>query len=239
MTQVLLAGESWEQVSFFVKGVDVSRASQYVEAGDHLIAALEAAGADVTYQPCHLAREHFPSSVDDLADYDAVLLSDIGAQTLLLHPAVSAGERRPNRCEVLAEYVAGGGALGMIGGYLSFAGEHAAAGYHRTALADVLPGELSRYDDRVERPAGVVPENVAFEDLPDRWPAVLGYNRLGPGDAEVLATVDGDPLVMLDEYGDGTAVSFTTDCAPHWAPEAFLEWDRLPDLWGAILDRLT
>lgn len=239
MTHILLAGESWQHVSLFVKGVDVSTAGRYVEAGDALIAALEAAGATVTYQPCHVAHRSFPSSSGELDDYDVVLLSDIGARTLLVPPAVADGETRPNRCRVLADWVRDGGAVGMIGGYLSFAGEHGAAGYGQTALADVLPGEIATHDDRIERPAGVTPRNVAIPELPETWPPVLGYNRLGVGDASVWATVDGDPLVLVQDVGDGTAVSFTTDCAPHWATEAFREWDGLPVLWGAIIERLT
>ncbi len=241
MTEILLAGESWEELSLYVKGVDVSTASRYVEAGDHLIAALEAAGATVTYQPCHVARESFPSTAADLAAYDLVLLSDIGAQTLLVPPSVAAGDTAPNRCRALAEYVRGGGALGMIGGYLSFAGEGGRAGYYRTALADVLPGRIATHDDRVERPAGVRPENVGVPDpaVPTTWPPVLGYNRLDPDGATVWATVDDDPLVLVDDVGDGAAVSFATDCAPHWATAAFLEWEHLPRIWGAIIDRVT
>jgi len=233
---ILLAGESWHEVSLMVKGQDVSATSSYTEAGDHLIAALETAGADVTYQPAHIARESFPHTREGFDEYDLVLLSDIGAQTLLLTPEVSAGEQSPNRLQVLADYVANGGAVGMVGGYTSFAGENGQAGYWRTPLADVLPVEIASHDDRIERPSGVHPRNRGIDDLPEEWPAVLGYNRLVASDgSDVLATVDDDPLLVVGDHGDGHAFAYATDCAEHWAPREFLEWEHLPDLWGAIL----
>jgi uncharacterized membrane protein len=237
---VLLAGESWHEISLYVKAQNVTTSSSYTEAGDYLIAALEAAGAHVTYQPCHVAVDEFPRTQAAFSEYDLVVLSDIGAQSLLLTPAVAAGERDANRLAALAAYVADGGAVGMIGGYMSFAGEHGQAGYGRTPLADVLPVEISPYDDRIECPAGVVPENHELDDLPAAWPAVLGYNRVMPAaNADVWATVDEDPLLVVGDYGEGSAFAFTTDCAEHWAPRPFLEWEYLPELWGTVLDRMA
>lgn len=235
---VLLAGESWQEVTTYVKARNVTTSSSYTEAGEHLIAALEAAGAAVTYQPCHVAYEQFPRERATLDGYDLVVLSDIGAESLLLTPDVAAGRAGTNRLRLLADYVADGGAVTMVGGYMSFAGEGGKAGYGRTALADVLPVGIADHDDRIECPEGVQPLNRGIDRLPERWPAVLGYNRVSAdSDAETLATVDGDPLLVVGSHGDGTAVAFTTDCAPHWAPDSFLEWERLPELWSAILDR--
>ncbi|WP_458210414.1 glutamine amidotransferase [Haladaptatus sp. NG-SE-30] len=238
--EVLLAGESWHEISLIVKAQDVTASSSYTEAGEYLIAALEAVGASVSYQPCHVAAEKFPRSKEKLAQYDLVLLSDIGAQTLLLTPEVAAGNVGTNRCQVLAEYVADGGSLGMIGGYMSFAGEQGQAGYSRTALAEVLPVEISPTDDRIERPAGIHPQNQEIEGLPGEWPAILGYNRVSPSDdSEVWATVGDDPLLVVGDYGEGSSFALTTDCAEHWAPQAFLEWTHLPDLWRKILNRMS
>ncbi|WP_416840410.1 glutamine amidotransferase [Haloferax sp. DFSO52] len=239
---VLLAGESWFTISFEVKGKNLIRDSTYEEAADYLIAALETAGADVDFQPCHVAVEAFPRTREELDTYDLVILSDIGADSLQLTAQVAASEPDVDRCALLAEYVADGGALGMIGGYMSFAGKGGQARYAQTALADVLPVEIARVDDRVEAPAG--PQPMATDDLPadlpDVWPYILGYNRLeADPDATVWATVDDDPLVVVGDYGDGSAFAFATDCAPHWAPEPFLEWESLPTLWEAILDRVT
>lgn len=240
--EILLAGESWQTLTFEIKGQDVFAGADYDEAADHLIAALEVAGGSVTFQPCHVATREFPRTRSDLERYDLVILSDIGADSLQLTPKVRAGESDVDRCELLAEYVADGGALGMIGGYMSFSGFGGRARYGRTALADVLPVELLDGDDRIEAPAGVTPKNegVPGANLPAEWPAVLGYNRVRPTpSADVWATVDGDPLLCVDAHGAGRTFAFTTDCAPHWAPPTFLEWEGLPALWEAILDHAS
>ncbi|AGN00873.1 hypothetical protein L593_04620 [Salinarchaeum sp. Harcht-Bsk1] len=240
MTDVLLAGESWSSTSLLVKGRDVATATEYTEAADHLIEALESVGASVTHMPGDVVVRDFPRSKEALDEYDLVLLSDIGAQSLLLTPQVSAGQTDVNRCRLLGEWVAEGGALGMLGGYTSFAGEGGAAGYARTELADVLPVEIAHHDDRVETPEGAVPQNVGLSELPEEWPHVLGYNKLtADPDAEVLARVRDDPLVVIGEHGEGTTLAYATDCAPHWAPMEFLEWEHLPDMWDALLDRLV
>lgn len=239
MTQILLAGESWQQLTFEIKGADVITGSSYDEPADHLIAALETVGAEVTFQPCHVATRAFPKSQEALNAYDLVILSDIGADTLQLTPEVRRGETDVDRCALLADYVAAGGALGMIGGYMSFAGVGGRARYGRTALADALPVTVATTDDRIEAPAGVCPhtDGIPGVDLPAEWPAVLGYNKVtADDDATVWATVDDDPLLVVGDHGDGSAFAFTTDCAPHWAPPAFLEWEGLPVLWGAILE---
>lgn len=216
--------------------------ASYNEAADHLIAALEHAGASVTYQPCHVATREFPRTRDELDAYDLVILSDVGADTLQLTPEVRRGEADVDRYDLLKSYVGDGGALGMIGGYMSFSGVGGQARYGRTALGDVLPVTIGPGDDRVEAPAGVRPTNegVLDAELPDEWPAVLGYNRVvADDDAEVWATVDDDPLLAVGTHGSGRTFAFTTDCAPHWAPQEFLEWEGLPRLWNAILDYVT
>ena len=63
---------------------------------------------------------------------------------------------RPNRLVALRNWVANGGALAMIGGYLSFQGIEGKANYRMTPLADVLPVELEPGDDRQETPEGVI-----------------------------------------------------------------------------------
>lgn len=242
MTKVLLAGESWQLLSFEIKGQNVITGASYDEAADHLIAALEVAGASVTFQPCHVAAQQFPRTRRDLDEYDLVILSDIGADTLQLTKAVRNGELDVDRCELLAKYVADGGALGMIGGYMSFAGVNGQARYDRTALAEVLPVSIGPGDDRVEAPAGVTPENegVPGTDLANEWPPILGYNRVvADEDANVWASVGDDPLLAVGTHGAGRTFAFTTDCAPHWAPPTFLEWEGLPLLWEAIIEYVT
>ncbi|WP_227356401.1 glutamine amidotransferase [Haladaptatus salinisoli] len=242
MTNVLLAGESWVTVQFEIKGRNVLRDSQYGEAAGRFVSTLEGIGASVTYQPCHVAAESFPRTREALDEYDLVILSDVGADTLQITRRVADGRTDADRCALLAEWVRDGGALGMVGGYMSFAGKGGQARYGTTPVADVLPVEIADGDDRVETPDGAVPRNegVPGVDLPDEWPHVLGYNRTAARpDAEVWATVRGDPFLAVGDYDDGSSFAYATDCAPHWAPEGLLSWEHLPTLWGRVLDRVV
>lgn len=120
---VLLVGESWVSSSTHFKGFDFFVSANYEIGSQHLTAALENSGVTVKHLPAHDAARYFPVTVDDLKAYHVVILSDIGANTLLLHPDTFLhGRRTPNRLKVIADYVHAGGGLLMAGGYLSFQG---------------------------------------------------------------------------------------------------------------------
>ncbi len=71
------------------------------------------------------------------------------------------------------------------------------------------------------------------------WPELLGYNKLLPkDDAQVIAEIDGDPLIVLGEYGLGRVCAYATDCAPHWSPLEFCLWSGYPALWQNIVNWL-
>jgi uncharacterized membrane protein len=53
-------------------------------------------------------------------------------------------------------------------------------------------------------------------------------------EATTVAEAGADPLVVAWEFGDGRAVAFASDCGPHWAPPAFVEWDGYATLWRNI-----
>ena len=73
------------------------------------------------------------------------------------------------------------------------------------------------------------------EGLPEQWPALLGYNHVAAKpDAEVVARVGGDPLLVAGAFGKGRSVAFTSDCGPHWAPPPFVEWAGYAGLWNGI-----
>ena len=102
--KVLLAGESWMSYTTHVKGFDSFYTSTYETGEKWLKAALEAGGYEVTFLPNHLANEEFPFTMEELKKYDAVILSDIGANTLLLPSATfMRSEKKPNRCPKVAE----------------------------------------------------------------------------------------------------------------------------------------
>ena len=70
----------------------------------------------MTFLPNHLAPEQFPFTVEELKAYDCVILSDIGANTLLLPvPTFTKSVKMPNRAKVIRDYVLDGGALIMVG----------------------------------------------------------------------------------------------------------------------------
>jgi uncharacterized membrane protein len=239
--RILLAGESWIVHSIHQKGFDSFTTTSYEEGADALRRALATGGLSVDYMPAHLVPGSFPASIEAMSAYACVVLSDIGANSLLIPPdTFSASKRHPDRVKLLAEYVRTGGGLVMIGGYMSFQGIEAKARWKSTVVGDILPVSLLSGDDRVEISAGVVPRAKAGHPILDKvdgpWPAVLGYNRVTecpPG--EVLATVGDDPLLAVRDVGNGRTVAFTSDCAPHWAPPEFVEWRHYDRLWRQIV----
>ena len=72
--------------SIHQKGFDSFTTTEYNEGVAWLRAALEGNGWTVDFQPSHIAARDFPSTAEALSDYACVMLSDIGANTLLLHP---------------------------------------------------------------------------------------------------------------------------------------------------------
>lgn len=239
--KVLLAGESWVTYGFHIKGFAAYTTGSYNEGGGELIDALRGGGAQVEHMPNHAVTELFPWSARDLDQYQVVILSDVSADTLLLHPdSLERGQRTGDRCQVLADWVRGGGSLLMIGGWMSFSGYEGRARYQHTALAPVLPVDMLGFDDRIEVPAGVQPEVVAehpvVNGLAPRWPWLLGYNRVvaKPG-AQLVARCGADPLLVVDSVGDGRVAAFTSDCAPHWAGAEFMAWDGYGRLWTQLV----
>jgi uncharacterized membrane protein len=241
-TKVLLVGESWVSSSTHVKGFDFFSSSFYATGGDHLIAALQKNGIEVRHLPGHEAAAKFPLQLAELQEFDVVILSDIGANTLLLPPQTFLeGKRVPNRLSLIKDFVLGGGGLVMAGGYLSFQGIYGAARYHRTAVEEVLPVTLSAVDDRVERPEGVRPKVVAkthpiTKGLESTWPYLLGFNEVTPKPkSKVLAVVDDLPLLVTGSFGKGCSVAWTSDIGPHWCPTEFLEWKGYSEIWTRIV----
>jgi uncharacterized membrane protein len=240
--RVLLCGESWVTYGLHIKGVDSFTTSTYVEGADHLRAALTGGGIEVDYLPGHLVPGRFPASAADLAGYAAVILSDIGANSILLAPQTfERSQPAPDRLAAVESYVAAGGGLLMIGGYLSFAGIEGKARYHGTPVEDALPVLIGQVDDRVEVPQGAIPEpalpgHPVLDGVPAPWPAVLGYNRVTPRPgAEVVVRCGADPLIACGQHRAGRSAVFTSDCAPHWAPPPFLDWPGYQVLWPNLV----
>lgn len=240
MAKILLAGESWTSLGLHLKGYSMYTTGAYEEGGKPLIEALEAKGHAVTYIPNHLVPDQFPTTVEGLAAYDTIILSDIGADTFLLHPeTLFKSKIRANPLKLIAEYVSNGGGLLMVGGFMSFSGFGGNACYHNTILADVLPVTMLGFDDRVECPEGINPkpvaENAEILSLPAEWPHFLGYQRLrAKADAKTILTHENDPFLVLGEYGKGRTAAFASDCSPHWGSPEFIAWDHYQDFWSKL-----
>lgn len=241
--KVLFIGESWVVHMIHTKGYDSFTSTKYEEGATHLLQCLQNAGIDVDYMPAHEVQVRFPKKLEELEKYDAIVLSDIGANTFLLQNATFYQmEIIPNSLELIREYVASGGGFMMIGGYLSFMGIEGKANYKNSVLADVLPVVMMDGDDRVEKPQGVQPETVKVHAVTEglgSWPRFLGYNRFAAkADADVLVQIEEDPFLVLGSYGEGKTACFASDCAPHWGPKEFMDWEHYQKLWARILEQI-
>lgn len=242
MARVLLLGESWFVYSAHQKGFDTFYTSEYTEDGVAFMSALSEAGHRVTRIPAHLIDAELPNTVDGLrAIADVIVISDVGANTFLLgKETFTRSKPGPDRIEAIRDFVAAGGAVLMVGGYMTFTGIDAKARWGRSALAEALPVTMLDRDDRVEMPSGPRAQlgspHTITNDLDAEWPPLLGLNEVkSREESEVLASVAGHPLLVVGEFGEGRSAAFTSDLAPHWATPEFLEWDG----YSIMFDRLV
>lgn len=246
MSRILFAGEQVTAIGHEIKGFDSFEACASKEDGWALFEALRKGGHDVTWMRTAQVPVDFPETLEALSAYGTVILSDVGANSLLFHPEmVNRSIRHPNRLKLLRSYVEQGGGLLMVGGWMSFAGIGGKAKYHGSPLEDALPVTCLPYDDRQEEPEGVVPVARAaghpvLSGVPADWPFFLGYNKVIPKEnADVLVAVGQDPLLCVWGFGRGRAAAFASDCAPHWGPPQFLEWAGYGKLWNNLVRWLS
>ena len=250
-TKVLLVGESWVSAATHYKGFDQFGSVTFHRGADPLVAALRDSAFELTYMPAHEAAEGFPFTHTELDAYKAIILSDIGANTLLLPPAVWLhGKPVANRLKLIAEWTRAGGGLAMIGGYFSFQGIDGRARWRRTPVEAALPVTCLPYDDRLEVPEGFKPEitdptHPIMAGLGTDWPMLLGANEvvMREQSAHVLARLPkdqgGHPLLVTGEHGRGRTLAWTSDIGPHWAPDEFVQWHGYATLWRNVLSWLT
>ncbi len=240
--RVLIAGESWVTNSTHYKGWDHFSSAGYATGVTPLRNALVQGGCEVTFLPNHLADTEFPNTHEGLSAYDVIILSDIGANTLLLHPDTwLKGLPTPNRLKLLREWVANGGGLAMAGGYYSFQGINGGARYHKTPVEEVLPVTILPVDDRVEVPEGCVAEVVEpahpiLEGVDTAWPALLGFNEVTVKPTGTLLARYGEyPLLAVGEHGRGRTLAWMSDIGPHWCPEPFVQWPGYARIWNQAM----
>ncbi|VVS97642.1 glutamine amidotransferase [Rhizobium sp. EC-SD404] len=248
--KVLLVGESWVSSATHYKGFDQFGSVTFHLGAEPLVAALKDSEFELTYMTAHDAVEKFPFEMAGLDAHDAIILSDIGANSFLLPPAVWLHSKTvPNRLKLIKEWVAKGGGLLMVGGYFSFQGIDGKARWRKTPVEDTLPVTCLPYDDRVEIPEGAIAEIVEgthpiLAGLEGTWPLLLGVNEVElRKDTTLLARLPADqgghPLLATGGHGKGRTVAWTSDIGPHWLSPAFCAWDGYPKLWKNILGWLT
>lgn len=249
-TRVLLVGESWTTSETHYKGFDQFGSVRFHTGATPLLEAMKDSDFHIDYMTAHDAAEGFPFEITGLADYDIVILSDIGANTFLLPPDVWLRSKTvPNRLRMLRDWVGQGGNLLMIGGYFSFQGIDGKARWRNTAVEDTLPVTCHPWDDRVEIPEGaqadvILPDHPVMAGMPAAWPPILGMNEvMVRDDATVVARLPDDqgghPLLVLGTYGQGRTAAWTSDVGPHWLSPEFCAWEGYPKLWKNLFGWLV
>lgn len=207
---------------------------------------------EVTYMPTWEAYSSFPKSLEDLLNYDVLILSDVEYDCIIYYPEFYTpskyGEHivMPNRVKNIREFVRRGRGLAMLGGWQSFAGKYGNALWQGTPVEEALPVKMLDRDDRVEHPEGAQIKALK-EDHPVMrnidWrtaPPLLGYNRVLLKDgSELLATVgEGDVLIATCRFGEGRSFVFTSDPAPHWGIN-FMKWKYYDVFWSRAIKWLA
>ena len=237
MKPVLLAGETFHLTSFASMGLEVGVSSRYSNGATRYIQALAAHGIDVVQIGGERCEAEFPRSLDALSNYSAIVISDVGALSLLYTPETRIGQRSVNRLELLRDWVEQGGALMMAGGYTCFQGMTGSAMFHGTPVEECLPVEIQPGPDGLEAPEGLDPvvidaSHPVMQGLTSAIPFILGMNRVvARANAETKTLVHcanrgrNLPLLSVREYGAGRSLAWMTDIGPHWLSDAFMRWE--------------
>ena len=175
-----------------------------------------------------------PQHLLDVANFDAILIDDVGAGYRAFPRGMGARVR---------EFVRAGGGLVMAGGADSFNGRFgfiSQGGYGGTPIEDALPVKIISPDDRVEGRTTVGamdaghPIAAGIAEAP--FPAIFGYNRVAakPGSTVLLRTASGDPLLVLGHYGKGRVAAFMTRTNLDWGAE-FKTWPNYGRFWRNLV----
>lgn len=181
----------------------------------------------------HRRRDSWPVDIAELVkspQYDVIILGDVDSRALFEE---GTGE---SNLEALAEAVAAGKGLIMLGGYHSFGPGR----YHLTPLADVLPIKMDKFEAQdfdskineslhVAGPLKMLPDSRHYlthlapdDENESVWralPPLDGANKfVGIKDrAQVLAAAeDGTELLVAGQYGEGRVLAFAGDSTWRW-----------------------
>lgn len=244
--KVMLVGETWIVSKFHIKGFDIVPLGGYEDFGIWLREALDPyPDLHLTHLPNHMVLNMFPKDLEELQQYNVLVLSDVGRNTLTLYPDFFKVPMGPDRLQLIRDFVEKGGSLIMCGGWMSFQGFQAKANYHGSSIEEVLPVHIEENDDRVEttegvRPEILLPDHPVLEGIPkDEWPPFLGYNRLKSKDgADLIARCGNDVFIAVWQHGSGRTMAFASDLAPHWG-SAFVQWKYYSQFWHQTMTWLA
>ena len=102
--KVLLAGETFLATTSVAVGGDTIINTSWSNGALAFNSALAASGFMVTQIGGEHCGSDFPRTLAELAGFDAVILSDVGALTLLVTPDARGGLVGPNRLELLKAF---------------------------------------------------------------------------------------------------------------------------------------
>ena len=247
---ILLVGESWVSSATHYKGFDAFGSTTFHSGAGPFLAAMDGSEFSITHMQAHDAPTALPLTLDGLKQWDAIILSDIGSSSLLLHPDVwLQSKSTANRLTLLHDYVEQGGGLAMVGGYLTFQGIDGRGRWRNTPVERTLPVRCHPYDDRIEVPEGTQvvlddPDHQLLHNVPAEWPPLLGLNEVMLADgADLVAsakTAQGvHPLLASTTYGEGRTLAWMSDMSPHWLPTEFSDWAGYRQIWLNALSWLV
>jgi uncharacterized membrane protein len=232
-TKILLAGETFVVSQSVAIGYDTLLSNSRANGAGYFLEAFADSNYDIEQIPTECCEREFPKTIDQLQRYGAIILSDIGALTLLFTPETRMGVPSVNRLKLIQDWVHQGGSLMMAGGYNSFQGMSGTARYHDTYIEDCLPITCLPHSDGLEAPEGLVPQPVQqhpiLTGLDFKWPRILGLNKVivrQEKDTQLVMTVQSRghhlPLLAVRYFGEGRTLSWMTDIGPHWTSQEFV-----------------
>lgn len=244
--KILYVGDTQVNVQTSIKGIDSWTFTYYSDSARYLRNALNAAeDIECVHIPSMNCIEAMPSTLEEMQQYDAILVSDVGYNNIVFQPGNVQPFRvpmGPDRVGALYEYVQQGGGFMMIGGWLSFAGIQGKGMYGGTKVEELLPVTCMPRgaDDRMEITQGYAmqlddPDHPIVKGIDWDSPYMfLGYNKVYlKEDAHLVASYNGDVQIATRQVGKGRSCVFTSDVGPHWAGN-FLEHPDYAKFWQQI-----